>query len=95
MIAHRTGSGLRADMWRSQAHDRRAVTAARALDATRERVQDCPVAKPGSRKRQRNRRKGAPPPEGLMYPSVEGPIIYMIASGISSWWRKRRRRRQS
>jgi len=49
---------------------------------------------PGGRKRQRNRRKGAPPhDEELMYPSLDGPIIYMLASSISEWWRKRRKRR--
>jgi hypothetical protein len=51
---------------------------------------------PGGRKRQRNRRKGAPPrDEELMYPSLEGPIIYALASSLSAWWRKRRQRRRS
>jgi len=38
---------------------------------------------PGSRKRQRNRRKGAPRPDDeLMYPSIEDPFIYMLASSV-------------
>jgi len=30
-----------------------------------------------------------------MYPSLEGPIIYALASSLSAWWRKRRQRRRS
>jgi len=48
---------------------------------------------PGSRKRQRNRRKGAPPPEDLVAASVDGAIVAGVIAGFRSLFRRIRRRR--
>jgi hypothetical protein len=42
----------------------------------------------------RNRRKGAPPPEGLVAPSATGAFVWLVVSGITSLFRRIFRRRR-
>jgi len=50
---------------------------------------------PGARKRQRNRRKGAPQRENLVAPIPDAALLWLIVTGIAALFRRVRRRRRS